>query len=490
MSNLSRRALLAGLGISAANTALAKAPASSIIPLARPMAQAPAAQRPDVARDVVGELGLSGKTAYVVADARSGRLLASYNPLLAMPTASVAKAITAQYALDALGRTHSFVTRIMATGALAEGVVEGDLILVGGGDPMLDTKDLAGLVDTVVARGIRAVRGRFLYFAGPLPQIEEIDGKQPAHVGYNPAVSGLNLNFNRIYFGWKKNGDGYDVELDARSEIARPQVDSIQLSLAERGSPVYDYRKQGQSEIWSVSRRALGTGGGRWLPVRQPDTYAAEVVQALAAAKGLQLTRPEPISKLPRVMELARHHSLPLHRVLRSMMYYSTNLIAEVVGLNASLALGNQPGTLRASAANMSDWMQRHLGARRPRFVDHSGLGDTTRVTAQDMANAMVRIGPDSTLAAMMRKFPLPKEANGISVVAKTGSLNFVSGLSGFANIGGRDLAFAIFSADLPRRQAILPQERERPRGAKPWATQARVLQHELIMDWARRFSA
>ena len=485
---VARRTLLSGVGASIATGALASAPASSIIPLARPVAGLTQFAPQADSTSVLASTKLTGKTAFVVSDASTGQILASHNPLLAMPTASVAKAITAQYALEALGPTHQFATRILATGSVSGGVVDGDLILVGGGDPMLDTDDLAGLVDTIIARGIRRVNGRFRYFAGSLPYLAEIDKKQPAHLGYNPAISGLNLNFNRIYFEWKKAGEGYDVSLDARSERYRPSVPSVSVELADRGAPVYDYKQRSSSERWSVSRGALGNGGGRWLPVRQPDRYAAEVVRALALSKGLRLSQPTEIGKIPIGFEVAQHQSIPLHRIVRSMLYYSTNLIAEVVGLHASNQLWGKPNSLRSSANGMNNWMKRRFSTRRAKFVDHSGLGDQTRVTAQDMVSAMVRIGPNSTLASLMRKFPMPKEAAEINVQAKTGSLNFVSGLSGFARAGERDLAFAIFSADIARRNAIKPSERERPRGAKSWATQARHLQHELIKDWASVF--
>ena len=102
-----------------------------------------------------------------------------------------------------------------------------------------------------------------------------------------------------------------------------------------------------------------------------------------------------------------------------------------------------------------------------PRFVDHSGLGDGTRVRATDLVTALVRIGPDSMLASLMRKFPVSQNAGAIEVVAKTGTLHFVSGLAGFARVGQRDLAFAILASDLDRRSAIPKAELERPRGPR-----------------------
>jgi len=57
-----------------------------------------------------------------------------------------------------------------------------------------------------------------------LPNLDEIDESQLDHLGYNPAISGLNLNFNRVHFEWKRAGGGYSIAMDARSELYKPAV--------------------------------------------------------------------------------------------------------------------------------------------------------------------------------------------------------------------------------------------------------------------------
>jgi D-alanyl-D-alanine carboxypeptidase/D-alanyl-D-alanine-endopeptidase (penicillin-binding protein 4) len=79
----------------------------------------------------------------------------------------------------------------------------------------------------------------------------------------------------------------------------------------------------------------------------------------------------------------------------------------------------------------------------------------------------------------------------GVSVYAKTGTLNFVSALAGFITTrDGRDLSFAIFTSDRARRDAIPTDQRERPAGATGWAGRSRQLQKELLRSWAVRFDA
>lgn len=132
------------------------------------------------------------------------------------------KALTAAYALDRLGAAHRFETRVLATGPVVGGVVQGDLLLVGSGDPVLDSDMLGDLAARLAAQGIRGVRGRYLAWGGALPALEQIDAEQPEFVGYNPALAGLNLNFNRVNFEWARAAQGWKLTMDARAERLCP----------------------------------------------------------------------------------------------------------------------------------------------------------------------------------------------------------------------------------------------------------------------------
>lgn len=473
--------------------ACARAPERSLRPTPRPQLRTAAGvATAHPAEAIIARARLGGSVAYGVIDLSNGQLVESLDPGAGHPPASVAKALTAAYALDALGSGFRFRTRLVATGPVVEGAVQGDLVLAGGGDPVLDTDALAQMVGELRARGVRSVRGRLLVWGGALPKVPRIADDQVVQAGYNASVSGLNLNFNRVHFGWQRSGGGYATSMDARSGRYQPQVSVVRMQVVSRAQPVYTHGLRDGVESWTVAASALGNGGARWLPVRQPELHAGDVLRALAAAQGVQMPAPV-LSAVAPVggTVLAEHASEPLQELLRDMLQFSTNITAEAIGMRATLARGQRPPDLAASARAMSAWAQTRHAMGSTALVDHSGLGAGSRISMPDLARffAAHASGP---LPGLLRDHPM-RDANGnivrnhpVKVAAKTGTLHFVSALGGLMQAGdGARLAFAVVAADLPRRAAIPEAERDRPGGARAWAQRARQMQNALIERWA-----
>ncbi|TNF57203.1 MAG: D-alanyl-D-alanine carboxypeptidase/D-alanyl-D-alanine-endopeptidase [Rhodobacteraceae bacterium] len=486
-----RRHFLSALGaFGLGGPALAGAPQVSLRPQARGVAQAPVA--PPGPEALVAAAGLSGQVAFALADVRSGAMLEALGGGLRLPPASVAKAITALYALDTLGAEHRFETRLLARGAVSNGILRGDLILSGGGDPTLSTDHLAALARGLKQAGVREVQGDFIVHEGLLPQIGSIDPDQPDHVGYSPAISGIALNFNRVHFEWKRAGNGYSVTIDARSDTLRPEVGTARMRIVARDLPVYTYASENGVDAWTVAAGALGKGGARWLPVRNPGAYAGDVFRTLARAQGIVLKAAKVTrGDGPGGTVLANHFSDPLRMILRDMLHFSTNITAEMVGLSATRARGGKVQSLKASADAMNAWARAQLGMQSVALVDHSGLGDASRMTPQDLVSALVQVRRGGILRPLLKPVALRDERgriiqnHPIKVDAKTGTLNFVSGLGGYmTTAGGREMAFAIFTADIDQRARIKRQDRETPQGARSWNGRSRKLQQALIERW------
>lgn len=472
--------LAACLTLSFPGLVTAKAPERAERPLARDV------QTPKVPQSRIDELAKrfnpNGTSSAVLMDVRTGKVLEYYNPGKAMPPASVTKLLTTLYGMEKLGTSYRFTTRIVATGPIIEGIVQGDLVLVGGGDPALDSDELVKLIEDLTERGVKGVAGDFLYDDTALPFEREIDNGQPIEAAYNPSISGLNLNFNRVHLKW---GPEEGINVTARAERHAPDVASVRMETVNRSGPIYQFEEKGGADYWSLAAPAFKRPGAVWLPVRIPAAYAAEVFRTLAQENNIRLPYPKKSEDYKKHAELARFERRELKLLCRSMMHFSTNLTAEAIGMAAS-----GQNSMSSSGIAMQIWAKDRFGVTSPYFRDHSGLGDNNRISAIDMATIVTRAAREDTLEGVLRRYyvqgPSGKKpaAAGVDVRAKTGTLNFVRGLSGIiTGARGQELAFAIFSADLKERAEIDGTNARQP-GARRYGRRAHAFEQAVLRDW------
>lgn len=406
---------------------------------------------------------------FAAIDVASGAVIADRAGAVLRPPASTLKVVTALYALDRLSPGHRFATRVLRDGDT--------LILAGGGDPTLDSDRLAELAARSAAAAGNWRPARLLVWDGALPGRAEIAAGQAPQVPYNPAVSGIMLNFNRVELGWRCPSQGTcTLTLAARGEHVAAPARTISATQG-RG---YVHGEDGGSERWTVP--PVKGRGTRWLPVRNPALYAGDFFRSQCAARGLVLPAPERLGgPAPRGAELARTESEALPQILREMLLYSTNLTAEAVGLAASRAPDAE-----GSAAAMSAWLA-DQGAGTAELADHSGLSPASRIAPMAMARLFALVRNRQQLALLLKTDPLSdvlgRQSGGadtqVAVRGKTGTLNFVSNLVGYAAGGSSEIAFACMVEDAERHAATSGEDL--PAGVIGWTARAKALQRDAV---------
>lgn len=471
---------------------------------ARASAASPPLAGPSLGAPVLAQVRPTGQVGFLLIDVETGQVLDAHAPAELIAPASVAKLVTALYALEILGPDHRFETRLVAESPLsADGRLTGALALVGAGDPDLDTDDLAELIAQARGRGLRQVDGPLLLDLDGWPSLPQIEPDQPAEAAYNPAVSGINLNYNRVLFGWSRAPDGArKTQLLAHGRQLKPETRAIRLQLSDAPAPVFAWSEGSEAEGWQVAEAALDREGQRWLPVRNPETYAADALRQVAASQGLALPAPRFGSAPQGGPVLAFRRGPPLETVSRQMLRWSTNLTAESLGLAATRARGLPAPDLLASAQAMSDWAAARAGVAPEAFAlrNHSGLSAHSRATPEALAALLRaaatgprgdfgRAGP-GLLGAQLREVnldPARGEARlpaSVGASGKTGTMHYVRGLAGYLTpVSGRPLAFVILSNDLDRRAEAADG---RATGAsRAWLGRAREMERRLLRTWA-----
>jgi D-alanyl-D-alanine carboxypeptidase/D-alanyl-D-alanine-endopeptidase (penicillin-binding protein 4) len=432
---------------------------------------------------------------YLLIDLASGQELAELNPDLPLIPASTVKLATAVVALDVLGPEHRFRTELLTNGRVERGVLRGDLILRGSGDPSLDVADLLGLAVRLGSSGIRQVEGRFLIDDTALPRFSEIEPTQPPQAPYNASVGALSLAFNRVHLAWWGGGRIDVASLpplqEARFQGAPPgRLPPGGIELLSNGE---------QSVVWRVADRGRRRQVTE-LPVKDPGLHAGYVFRQMAGAQGISLLPPARGATPTGALVLAVHESAPLRYLVHDMLLYSNNVMAELIGLTTAQRLGDTWGGLDVAG----DLLLRHLTTLLPEvdwrgaaLGNLSGLDGTARLTPRQLA-AIARYGwQREALPALLpgggwsgtlaRRFTGADEA--LRVWAKTGTLNYGSALAGYLfPTTDRPAIFVTMVADTGARDAydaLLPYPGPAAqKAAAAWLGRARALQDALVESW------
>ena len=249
--------------------------------------------------NILTKSGFKNKITATLYDLETNKIIDSYNEELQLPLASVAKAVTAVYGMEAIGQNYTFGTELFTDGLIKKDILEGNIYLVGGADPSLTTDDLNLFVKALKSRGIRSISGDFFYDDFALPQFLYIDPSQLPEESFNPGFSGLNLNNNKVLFSWRKDRGTHKLSLEARGPNSKAFVESITIVGKAQARVVFEYilEKTERIERWYVSRKVLGKSGVRWLPVRLSSTYTCTALKYLLLQNGIKVGAPKRLKK-------------------------------------------------------------------------------------------------------------------------------------------------------------------------------------------------
>ena len=340
----------------------------------------------------------------MVVDLRTGKLLFAQRPWLSLEPASNEKLAITFAALEALGPAYRIETDVLGAGRLDGTTWRGHLYLRGRGDPTLSKAGLAQLAAQLRDAGIARVTG---------------------------AIIGDESFFDarRTAFGWKRQF--YINESPPLSALAVDRSDSA-----------------------------------------EPAAEAAAAFRAALRSAGIAVSGPAGLGRSPaRSFPLAAIVSPPLRDIVRVMDTESDNYTAELL-LKQLGAVIARVGTGPAGAAVvMSVLAQAGVPVQGIRVVDGSGLSRLDRLTAgglvallkEAFADPLVRPTFVAALAVAGRTGTLEDRLNHPpargNVLAKTGTTNAASALSGFVKLR---YAFAIIQNGnpVPRSAARAAQDR------------------------------
>jgi len=376
----------------------------------------------------------------------------SHHPHNSVNPASVMKLFTTYAALSLLGPDHTWRNRVYTDGPVRDGVLHGNLIVRGSGDPKLVMERLQALLAQVQAAGVREVRGDMVLDRSVFDVRERSEpfDDEPLRP-YNVGPDGLLLNFKAVIYKFTPDPANGHVQVRFEPPLAGLSV-TPQLPLTS--TPCSDWRRQVQADFSQPLQVRFAGGypascGEREWPVAfpEPAQYAPRVLQAMWAGAGGQLSGQVRYGTRPtHARLLLEAPSLPLSEVIKDINKFSNNVMAQQLYLSLSSEMG-APGRFEASRLRLSQWWRHGFpGQVEPVLENGSGLSRTERSTAHALTallqaadaspharaftDSLAVAGVDGTAARLKDRNPQSPVIG--NAWLKTGSLRDVVSVAGY----------------------------------------------------------
>ena len=418
----------------------------------------------------------------------AGDTLFALAPDQALAPASNLKLLTTAAALQVLSPEFRFRTYLLTDGRVSAGVLDGDLVLYGTGDPGISDrfyrrKDdvFQRLIDQLEERGIHTVTGDLVgdasFFSGPLRP----SGWDPRDLNdhFTGAVSALSFNENVVSYRVVPGTPGQAPRVTTVPPHSGMELLNNARTVAEQARPRLAILRDDPLEPVRVEGLIVSGTRDVWreMTVSVPARFAAASFRAALEERGIALRgelrivddAERSILDADRVFApaygrhgarvLARHVSEPLTAYLEVINRESNNLFAELVFRTVGRAVTGMGSpeasarvvhaTLTGMGVDLTDVVQ----------VDGSGLSVSNRVSASTFVSVLERMADGPHWAEYWASLPEAGQRRGLgrmystaaagNLRAKTGTIEGVSALSGMVRSGdGERLAFSLLVND------------------------------------------
>jgi D-alanyl-D-alanine carboxypeptidase/D-alanyl-D-alanine-endopeptidase (penicillin-binding protein 4) len=408
----------------------------------------------------------------LVRSLRTGDTLYALNSRKLMMPASNMKIVTLAAAAERLGWDYTYRTQLFVAGEIASGVLRGDLIVVGSGDPSVTDKEadelFGGWADRLKARGVGAIDGRI---------IGDDNAFEDNALGfgwswddlpddYAAGVSALQFNENAVRITVSPGpsaGDWAGVSL-APPGSGLTVAGSVTTAAAGAPPSIAARRLPGSMQLKLSGSISAGSAPATLtVSVENPTLFFVNALRQALIAHGIDVRGPAvDIDDVQEVLRrpqapLAVHESPPLSTLAVRLMKASQNLYAETLLKTLAPAAPRDSERGRAeAAATVQAW---GIGPDGLIQRDGSGLSRYDYVTADALVTILGHVdrderlrgpfeaalpiaGRDGTLAGRMQGTAAEGNAR-----AKTGSMANVRGLSGYVtSADGEPLVFSILA--------------------------------------------
>jgi D-alanyl-D-alanine carboxypeptidase/D-alanyl-D-alanine-endopeptidase (penicillin-binding protein 4) len=419
----------------------------------------PARAGEDLASELRRQLGSSelagASVGVLVVELGSGRTVLEHRSAQSFVPASNQKIFVAYAALDLLGPEHRFSTPLYRLGKIQDGVLWGDLYLVGRGDPGLTTAGLYELAASLRSAGIRRIAGDLVVDDTGFSLPQQYVGGPAAKVYYTPNGA-LSLNYNTVCFTIEGTLAGQPATIAVDPPGRFVQVSGRVLTRESTSVSVTRSALRDANRFSLSGSIAAGETERLVRAVTSPTRHTVEAFLAALDDLGVERTGQVRAGALPSGgVELHALASAPVSELVFDLNKLSNNFLGDQLALLLGERRYGAPATWDKARRGLQEYLE-GLGLEDTLVSDGSGLSGGNRTSPKDLLAVLCAAPRRPFWPEFVASLPIGGRDGTIHdrltgpelfgrVRAKTGTLTGVSTLSGYVfRDDGRSLAFAI----------------------------------------------
>ncbi len=408
------------------------------------------------------------------ADAVTGDIIFDYDADRNLASASVMKLYPASVSLSLLGSDYRFATEIYMSGKLNKrrGVLDGDVVIRGGGDPSLGSDyfvdhygDVAATwVSALSAAGLKHVKGR-------VTAAESIYDRNPAPGGwpwgdlgnyYGAGVYDINFDDNEYGIYITGHEEGSPATIDSVEEYGRDILITNYLTSSGKSDNGDIYCAPYSGTAWITGTVPADSSFRLSASLPDPPLALVKHLDRVMREAGIKIDGKPSVSRVNPAGEslnlIYTTLSPTLGEIIKVTLHESVNLYAEQLRKHLGYAIGGK-GSFSAGSEVIEDFLD-SIGCEpyEARMLDGSGLSPNNNISAL-MTVRLLRYmynGKDSTVfisslpaagvSGTMKNYFRNELFKG-RIIAKTGSIGSVRSFAGFVTTAsGRTLAFTMIA--------------------------------------------
>jgi D-alanyl-D-alanine carboxypeptidase/D-alanyl-D-alanine-endopeptidase (penicillin-binding protein 4) len=321
----------------------------------------------------------------------------AWNSNLALNPASTMKLVTTIAALDILGPQYRWNTNLYTNGFIDQGILYGNLIWQGFGDPKLVPEQLSQIVNYLRQSGIQEIQGNLVFdrtiYSSSVRQSAPLDGE--SNRTYNVVPDPLLYSFQTLSFRISNQGGQADITYTPRLAGLKV-INQLQIT---KGACT-DWTKSVKISIRKINDdewQAIFAGpiSGNCLDINWNSVsidanqfFKQGILAAWEDAGGVWKSSPQIIeAEVPAQAKLLySHQGTLLADAVRDINKYSNNVMARQLMLTIGVEKGLRPSSTTDSVRLIKDWLKKSK-LNFPELVieNGSGLSNIERISSQSM---------------------------------------------------------------------------------------------------------